>query len=650
MRSKQAMWEEWRLLLAVLVTGLFIGFLLDQLGRNRLDVIARDKASQVATDILQDLNRRINSNAIVLGRLVTAAEGFPNMTSEMFQNLGARMFEDIEATRYGSEDNRSAIMSLVMAPDLVVRHVYPFDASSALVGFDYRDYPNHLADAEAALAKQTPHVSHPFLSIQGHRAIAVRQRYENRNGEAEGLVSVAINLDMLLAQLGQSADYRVAFTLGGYGGFGDTDVYQHNPLVIVVNTYDVVWSIAVAPADGWPTLPLVTESRALVALIIAMLMLLVHFNFKRTLSHRRKEDRMAKAIDALSAGFVIFNSKGQLVHWNDTFTDMFGYGSILHKGMRYEDILRAGLKHGIFSVPEGMEDDWIAANTTASQCEEKASEVRLANGRWIRSLSRRTQNGDLVGVRFDVTELKEAQFSAESLSNAKSEFMSILSHELRTPLTTITGFGKLLELDPPLTGDAKKDAYVKDALARMLRAGQELRRLIDGLLDYVQIGAEAAPLSVKVCNLPSLVERTISGYEPILRQKGISLQVERPSDLQVLADPDRVKEIIANLCSNAVKFTEAGGLVHVSSSKGDRFARVTIADSGKGIPDDKIGTIFDEFSQLSSCDQRREGGIGMGLAIAKRLVEMHGGQIEVESTEGKGSKFTFSLPLAPASA
>ncbi|MDG1129144.1 MAG: hypothetical protein P8N68_08585, partial [Paracoccaceae bacterium] len=118
MRSKEEIWEEGRLLLAVLVIGLFIGFLLDQLDRNRLDVIARNKASQVATDILQDLNRRINSNAIVLGRLVTAAEGFPNMNSEMFQNLGARMFEDIDATGYGSEDNQPAIMSLVMAPDL----------------------------------------------------------------------------------------------------------------------------------------------------------------------------------------------------------------------------------------------------------------------------------------------------------------------------------------------------------------------------------------------------------------------------------------------------------------------------------------------------------------------------------------------------
>jgi two-component system, cell cycle sensor histidine kinase PleC len=654
MRSKEEIWEEGRLLLAVLVIGLFIGFLLDQLDRNRLDVIARNEASQVATDILQDLNRRINSNAIVLGRLVTAAEGFPNMNSEMFQNLGARMFEDIDATGYGSEDNQPAIMSLVMAPDLVVRHVYPLDTNSALVGFDYRDFPNQLADAEATLAKQTPHVSHPFLSIQGPRAIAVRQRYENRNGEAEGLVSVSINLDMLLAQLGQNArqmaNYRVAFTLGGFGSFGDVDVYQHDPLVIVLNTYDVAWSIAVVPADGWPTLPLVTQSRALVALIIAMLMLMVHFNVKRTLSHRRKEDRMAKAIDALSAGFVIFNNQGQLVHWNDTFTDMFGYGSILHKGMRYEDILRAGLKHGIFNAPEGMEDDWIAESVRASQSEANATEVRLANGRWIRRLSRRTQAGDLVGVRFDVTELKDAQFSAERLSNAKTEFMSILSHELRTPLTTITGFGRLLELDPPLTGDARKDAFVKDALTRMLGAGQELRRLIDGLLDYVQIGVEAAPLSVKVCNLPYLVDHTISGYESILRQKGIALQVERRSDLQVLADPDRVKEIIANLFSNAVKFTEAGGRVHVSSSKGDRFARVTIADSGKGIPDDKIGTIFEEFFQVSSSGQRREGGVGMGLAIAKRLVEMHGGQIEVESTEGKGSRFTFSLPLAPVAA
>jgi signal transduction histidine kinase len=646
------MWEEGRLLLAVLVAGLFIGFLLDQLGRNRLDVTARKEASQVATEILQDLNRRINSKAILLGRLVTAAEAFPSMTSEMFEDLGARMFEDIEASGYGSKDNQSAIMSLVMAPDLVVRHAFPLDTNSALVGFDYRDSSTQLADAEATLAQRTPHVSRPFLSVQGARAIAVRQRYENRSGAAEGLVSVAINLDLLFEQLQQNvkraADYRVAFSLAGFGSFGDTDVYQLNPLMIVLNTYDVAWSIAVVPAAGWPTLPLLTESRVLVALITAMLMLLAHFNFKRTLKHRRKEDRMEKAIDALSAGFVIFNDQGRLVHWNDTFSEMFGYGPILKKGMLYEDLLRAGVEHGIFDVPESKLDDWIAANVMATRREEDAIDFQLANGRWIRSLSRRTRNGDLVGVRFDVTELQDAKLSAERLSNAKSEFMSVLSHELRTPLTTITGFGKLLELDPPRTGDEKKDAFVKDALERMLGAAQDLRRLIDGLLDYVQVGADTAALSVKECNLPCLVGHVVSEYGPVLRRKGISLKVEGPDNLKVLADADRVKEIIGHLCSNAVKYTRSGGLVHVSSSQSDRFARVTIADSGMGIPDDKIGTIFQEFSQLSCPDQRSEGGIGMGLTIAKRLVELQGGKIEVESTEGKGSRFTFSLPLASA--
>ena len=653
MRLRQFIWEEWRVLLAVALSCLIIGFLLDRLDRNRIQAVAREKAAQVAQEILQDLNTRINRKAIVLGRLVTVAETNPDMISETFQTIGERVFEDISATASGSGANTSAIMSIAMAPDLVVRHVYPLQSNRGLLGFNYRDYPEQLPDIEAALATPTPIVSHPFLSVQGHRALAVRQRYESRTGDIEGVVSVAVNLDTLFDQLAQSARqgaaHRVGFTIDGFGGFGETDAFRLAPLVLDLTTYDLDWSIAVVPEAGWPELPLITQNRVLVTLVALMLLFSAHARFKRTLRQRRKETRMEKAIDALSAGFVIFDDQGRLVHWNDTYRDMFNYGTMLRKGMTYEDILRAGLKRGTYSVPEGMEESWIEQNLRLHRRAEDSIEVKLANGRWIKSLSRRTEFGDLVGVRFDVTDLKNAQLAAERMSHAKSEMISVLSHELRTPLTTIIGFGKLLERDPPVTGDSRTDAFVGDALGRMLEAGQHLRHLIDEMLDYVELGANAASLKKARCDLAHVIHRKVDELEPIARQKGVALQVE-PCNVTVEADPARVEQIIGNLLSNAVKFTAAGGTVHVSAKTGMRLAQVTISDSGKGIPQDKLNLIFEEFSQAAPSGQRREGGIGMGLAITKRLVEMQGGQINATSTEGAGSTFTFSLPLAQIAA
>jgi signal transduction histidine kinase/sensor domain CHASE-containing protein len=653
MRQKQLLWEEGRALLAVAFFCLFIGFLLDRFDSHRIESIAREAASRTANDILQELNGRINTYSIVLGRLVTVAEAYPDMISETFQAVGSRVFNDINATASGFGENTSAIMSIAMAPNLVVRHVYPLEKNRGILGFNYRDYPEQMPDIEAALATQTPILSHPFLSVQGYRTVAVRQRYESRTGDVEGVVSVAINLDILFDQLASSArqnsDHRVTFTIDGFGGFGETDVFRLEPFVLELKTHDIDWSIAVVPQAGWPELPWITKNRVLMTLVALMLMFSVHTRFKRKLLQHRQESRMEKAIDALSAGFVIYDDQGRLVHWNDTYRDMFNYGSILRKGMALEDILRAGLKHGIYSVPEGMEEAWIEENLEFHRSAKDSIEVKLANGRWIKSLSRRTEYGDLVGVRFDVTDLKNAQLAAERMSHAKSEMISVLSHELRTPLTTIIGFGRLLERDPPMTGDSQRDAFVGDALGRMLDAGQHLRRLIDEMLDYVELGANATSLKMERLNLFGVIEHKVGELEPIARQKGVVLQVD-PNDVIVEADPARVEQIIGNLLSNAVKFTDAGGNVHISAKKGKRFALVTISDSGKGIQQDKLKHIFDEFFQTSPSGQRREGGIGMGLAITKRLVEIQGGQINVESIEGKGSTFSFSLPLAQIAA
>lgn len=653
MQPRKFISEEGRLLLAVALACLMIGVLIDRLDRNRIEAAAREQASQVAADTLQNLNTRINRKAILLGRLVAVAESTPVMTDEAFRREGERIFKDIIASTYGREDDSSAIMSIAMAPDLIIRHVYPLDTNRGLIGFDYREHPNQLPDVQAALFVPTPVVSRPFMSVQGFRALAVRQRYAGPEGAIEGVVSVSINLDALFSQLARNAKadwgHHVAFSIDRFSGFGDRKALGLEPLAVDLTTYGLDWSIAVAPIGGWPKPPMVTQSRVLVASVALLLMFLVHLRTRRAMLQRRRESRMEQAIDALSAGFVIFNKEGRLVHWNDTFQQMFNDGSLLRKGMSYEELLRGGLERGTFKVKDGTEQEWLERNLKLYRAGEDSTELQLANGRWIKSLSRQTQYGDIVGVGFDVTDVKNAQLAAERANNAKSEMVSIISHELRTPLTTIIGFGKLLHKDPPTTGDQKKDHFIADALNRMLSAGHHLLQLIEEMLDYVQLGSRAAPLRIENCNLSRLIDRKVEAFAPIANKKSVSLHADS-GDVLIYADPERVSQVLNNLLSNAVKFTAPGGAVHINACRHGQFAHVSISDTGKGIPKEKLNGIFEEFFQVSSSGQRREGGIGMGLAIAKRLVELQGGRIEVESTEGKGSTFRLRLPLASAAA
>jgi signal transduction histidine kinase len=648
MTFRRAFSGEAPVLLAVVALCLIIGVLLDRLDRTRLDQQARDAAARTGIEVLQTVNARLNNKAVALGRLVTAAEMVPDLSTASFDQIAQRLIADLDASKGVVNQSRAAVMSISIAPDLKVTKIYPLGRNLAFLGADYRNLPAQLPDVEAALAGPEPIISHPFLAVQGQRAIAIRQRIMSPGGTPSGVASVAIDLDVFTAQIARRVSLktgnRIGFVVDGFAGLGDADVFLDDPMVLALQSRGINWSIGVIPKAGWPSLPLFTPTRISVGLITLLLLGLVHANHLRNTRQRKKERRLEKAIDALSSGFVIFDAQDRLMHWNDTYTTMFDYGPTLRKGVTLQTLLKAGLERGIFRVPPGSEATWIAENVANHRSAGGAIEVELANGRWIKILSRRTEDGDLVGVRFDITDLKKAQLKAESLSNAKSEMVSVMSHELRTPLTTILGFGRLLGSAPPITGDLKKDAFTKDALNRIVKAGEHLLGLINEMLDYVNLAANAPIPSATGCNLRAVICDITSQISPTAHAKNITLDVFA-ADITVAADPVQVGRILQNLLSNAVKFTSYGGNIRIRTKTESNSVSITITDNGQGIPKDKQSMIFEEFSQLAPSGQRREGGIGLGLAMTKRLVHLQGGQISVDSTPGQGSSFTFSLPL-----
>ncbi len=238
-------------------------------------------------------------------------------------------------------------------------------------------------------------------------------------------------------------------------------------------------------------------------------------------------------------------------------------------------------------------------------------------------------------------ELTEKNLQLERATQAKSDFLAGMSHELRTPLNAIIGFSELLaeKIAGPLA------PLQQEYVGHVAEAGKHLLSLINDILDLSKIEAGRVELRREPSSLPALVQAVQQIVSPLAAKKGIELGTDLPADLPTISvDPIRVKQVLYNLLSNAIKFTPQGGRVVLEARHvGDRVA-VSVADSGPGIKLEDLPRLFQAFEQLEA-GQRKPEGTGLGLALTKRLVELHGGEIRVGSEPGKGSRFTFSIPL-----
>jgi signal transduction histidine kinase len=222
----------------------------------------------------------------------------------------------------------------------------------------------------------------------------------------------------------------------------------------------------------------------------------------------------------------------------------------------------------------------------------------------------------------------------------RSEFISTLSHELRTPLTAIAGSCELLLED---FADDLGEVH-KEYIRLIDRSTALVRQLIDDVLDYTKLEAGEIKLHPETIPLEETTRDTVAMLAPLMEKKHLNLAIAMPADLpDAWADPVRVKQVLMNLLSNAIKFTPDGGTITIEGRPaGDRVA-VSVIDTGTGIGEADKQQVFERFKQVG--EGQRSRGTGLGLPISKRLVELHGGQITLQSELGKGSVFTFTLPI-----
>ena len=240
-------------------------------------------------------------------------------------------------------------------------------------------------------------------------------------------------------------------------------------------------------------------------------------------------------------------------------------------------------------------------------------------------------------------ELAQKNEELTHLDQLKSDFMATMSHELRTPLTSVIGYSDMLLSG--VTGELNERQ--SNFVSSILQNGESLLNLINDVLDLTKIEAGRLELNLEAVDLRSALLGVLPVVKPRAADKRIKVSTYLPTDVPtIIADPAKFNQVLLNLLTNAIKYTHENGNVSVEARTQDGFVEIWVTDTGIGIGREDIDRIFQRFTQVDSSASRQQGGTGLGLAITKELVELHGGQIRVQSKLGKGSSFIFTVPIS----
>jgi PAS domain S-box-containing protein len=370
----------------------------------------------------------------------------------------------------------------------------------------------------------------------------------------------------------------------------------------------------------------------------------------RDLTRHRQTQRaafqLAAIVESSDDAIVGKDLNGIVTSWNHGAEAMFGFPA--------DEMIGASIRRLIPSDRQQEEDEVLTRIRAGLKVEHYETVRQRKDGSlipvWLTVSPIRSTDGTIVGaskIARDISDRRRAEQERQRLleiardaSRLKDEFLATLSHELRTPLNAIVGYLHLMRAGL-LTGEKYDRAM--DALAR---SSASLTQIVEDVLDVSRIVSGKVRLEVQAVDLPLVIQQAVEIVRPAAEAKGVALHTMLdPAAPPVSGDPERIRQILWNLCSNAVKFTPRGGRVEVRLERVNSHVEIAVSDTGKGISQDFLPHVFERFRQEDAGVGRNHGGLGLGLAISRHLVELQGGRISAESAgPGKGSTFVLEFP------
>jgi PAS domain S-box-containing protein len=344
-----------------------------------------------------------------------------------------------------------------------------------------------------------------------------------------------------------------------------------------------------------------------------------------------KTAALAQIVELTNDGVCSYDLEGNIVSWNEAASKLFGFDRTEILGQPFSVLPE---DHEFPSLLQKIVKGDLVVNHECTRTRKDGTQAEVA----VTASALRDSMGKLSGVSViarDITNKKEAD-------KRIGEFYSTISHELRTPLTSIRGALSLMDdgiVDPASTDGQELIKIAKSSSIRLIR-------LINEILDLRKIESGKLPLHLASVKASALVTNAANAMLGMAAEAGVTIDIELNDEADVLADSDRIAQVLTNLMSNAIKFSNPGGSIEVRVESVEQAARFSVIDHGAGIPEHEQHKLFGRFQQVDSSDSRPKEGTGLGLAICKALVEEHQGKIGVVSRAGKGATFYFELPLA----
>ena len=361
---------------------------------------------------------------------------------------------------------------------------------------------------------------------------------------------------------------------------------------------------------------------------------------------RSAQTRLVEALENSREAVALVDAEDRIVIANSQLANFFPVvAPQLQTGMRFTEAFR-----NIEELAGAASSD--AEESTTFGLPPLERELRLSDGRWLRISRSPLKEGGFFLVISDFSDIKEreerlteARRQAEAASNAKSTFLANMSHELRTPLNAIIGFSDVMVNQVLGELNAHYLQYARD----IRQSGAHLLEIISGVLDLSKSEAGKLKLTCQTLDLGEIVRASVTMMrDQCSRAKQTLFAVLPPEPIEVRGDAAKLRQVVLNLLSNAAKFTEAGGTITVSAAATEGAAVIRVSDNGIGMSPEEIPIALAPFGQIDSRLARRYEGTGLGLPLSKAIVELHGSTVTIDSTPGKGTNVTLTLPREPA--